>query len=189
MLTHICIAFRYPIITKDGGRDPINKFVRLSKGRIWIAIQHRYTSLSLRSEVVVPYVHNSAIVYHVSLVIVVSNAYRVKFWLSLCKIVRSSVILLLPLFDLFVFVLCTLMLPVFRDCPFLSALSVFSNVYLYFLFKIAHIISILRFGIICVVFSVHTRPGVKSFYPDWECNLYFDEYGRNFHFFFGIRNK
>jgi hypothetical protein len=20
-------------------------------------------------------------------------------------------------------------------------------------------------------------------YPDWECNLYFDEYGRNFHFF------
>jgi hypothetical protein len=83
--------------------------------------------------------------------------------------------------------LCTM--PVFRDCPFLSALSVFSNVYLYFLFKIAHIISILRFGIIYVVFSVHTRPGVKSCYPDWECNLYFDEYGRNFHFVFGIRNK
>jgi hypothetical protein len=31
---------------------------------------------------------------------------------------------------------------------------------------------------------LHTRPGVKSCYPDWECNLYFDEYGRNFHFFF-----
>ena len=95
--------------------------------------------------------------------------YYYEFWLSLCKIVRSSVILLLPLFRglepgrkwgaanfcvesvllifsalcnvVFVFILCLVcpVLPMSLECPFLVASSVFSNVAPFPLFRFSYI--------------------------------------------------